>query len=243
MSVLFAPGPEQVATTNAWAFLHWSTRREGAGPSGRTWRALLEWSWRDPDAFAAAVRAFARPSVMPAKAGIHERRSLGVDSSFRGNDGNVESGFLHTPVRANSGTLASAESLARALLHADLRPDDSVCHSVACDLSQVTRAPFVSIAPGRLLADAADRAATVLVADAATLAAAAVRQPGPRPDLSRLRLVLALGSPMTAEARARLYAWVKPDVLVLAQAGALMWGSPLDPVTADPGSPMRFLAA
>jgi hypothetical protein len=48
---------------------------------------------------------------------------------------------------------------------------------------------------------------------------------------------------MAAEARARLYTAIGPQAVLLAQDGDRLWGSPLDPVPLEPGSPQRFFAA
>ncbi|MGA9867494.1 MAG: hypothetical protein WBQ75_13780, partial [Acetobacteraceae bacterium] len=74
----------------------------------------------------------------------------------------------------------------------------------------------------------------------AALPDAAFQRTGRRPDLSRLRCVIAVGGPLAPEARVRIYTWLKADLLLLARAGDRMWGSALDPVRARAGPPLSF---
>jgi acyl-coenzyme A synthetase/AMP-(fatty) acid ligase len=130
------------------------------------------------------------------------------------------------------------------LLHADLRPDDRVLVAAGPPwpwlLARRYRTQVVLASSPPLLSRAAEEQATILVADAGMLAEAAFQRPGRRPDLSRLRCVVALGGPLAPEARARVYTWLKSDVLLLARAGHRLWGSPLDPVPSRPGPPLSF---
>lgn len=125
------------------------------------------------------------------------------------------------------------------LLHFDLRPDDTLLVADASDWSDAARY-VISVtthdtrAPGALLLAAAEISASVLVAPAAQLDRAAFRLGAGRLDLARLRLVVALGGPMPANARVRLYTWVKPDLMLLARAGDTVWGDPLSPVLRVP---------
>ena len=56
--VLYAPDRERVVTTNTWAFLHWLRTTRGVDLAD--WAALQGWSAREPGAFGAAMRGFAR---------------------------------------------------------------------------------------------------------------------------------------------------------------------------------------
>ncbi len=124
------------------------------------------------------------------------------------------------------------------LLHLDLRPDDMLLVAGASDWPGATR-HVASLgrhagAPENLLHAAADTGASVLVAPAARLDRVAFRLGAGRHDLSRLRLVVALGGPMAANVRVRFYTWVKPDLMLLARAGDTLWGDPLSPVLRTP---------
>ena len=55
-----------------------------------------------------------------------------------------------------------------------------------------------------------------------------------RLDLRALRTIVTLGAPLSMEAAARVYAWVKADVVLLGRAGERVWGDPLGPVKAKP---------
>ncbi len=124
------------------------------------------------------------------------------------------------------------------LLHLDLRPDDTLLVADASDWSGAAR--YVTSVTrhdgdrGTLLRAAADAGASVLAAPAAQLDRVAFRLGAGRLDLARLRLVLALGGPMAANTRVRLYTWVKPDLMLLARAGDTVWGDPLSPVLRAP---------
>ena len=214
--ILFAPGPERLATTNAWAFLHWLRHTGAAGPHGEAdpvprWAALRHFAAAASDVRAAALAAFLR--LDPAD-----------------------------PHLLLLGGLA---------LHADLRPDDRLLLAGAppgaapwCAARRLgTEVLLGGTGPGDLLAAAAAAGATVLVAPTSWLAEAAFPRVS-RPDLSALRSVVALGGPMAPEARARVYAWIKADVMLLARAGATAWGNPLSPVLRrPPPEPALFEAA
>lgn len=133
---------------------------------------------------------------------------------------------------------------AEVLLHADTRPDDVILVTSGTDWPWriVARhgTKIVLANPPDLFASAAESRASVLVADATTLAGAAFQRPGRRPDLSALRSIIAIGGPLASPARVRLYTWVKPGLLLLARAGDSLWGSPLDPVRAEAGAPLRL---
>ena len=61
--ILYAPSPERVVATNAWAFLYClrMVRRISLGG----WDALLAWSAQEPAAFDDAIRTFAGQSPVP----------------------------------------------------------------------------------------------------------------------------------------------------------------------------------
>lgn len=208
--ILFTPGPERLATTNAWAFLHWLRHTGAAEPPGELpveadpvprWAALRRFAAGAPDVRAAALAAFLR---------------LAPDD----------------PHLLLLGGLA---------LHADLRPDDRLVLAGAPPGAAPwwaarrlgTEVLGGGTGPGDLLAAAAAARATVLVGPASWLAEAAFPR-APRPDLSALRSIVALGGPMAPEARARVYAWIKADVMLLARAGGTAWGNPLSPVLRRP---------
>lgn len=207
-ATLHVPHPEQVATSNAWAFLHWLRTTERRDLDG--WQALIVWSAADPPAFSEAV--------------VH---------------------FAGLPERSRRSDIRAA---AEVLLHADLRPDDRALIAAGPPRPWVdARRQGTEIIPARppppaanLLAMAAEEQASVLVADAAALPDAAFQRTGRRPDLSRLRCIVALGGPLAPEARVRIYTWLKADLLLLARAGDRMWGSALDPVRARAGPPLSF---
>lgn len=201
--ILYAPDRERVVCTNAWAFVHWLRTTHGVDLDG--WAALQGWSAREAEAFAAAIRAFARQ-----------------------------------PGAAD----ALISPLAEALLFADLRPDDRVLVSgpvMPWLAAQANGTAIVAAAGGDPLAETADQAATVLVAPEQVLGNAAVRRPR-RLELADLRLIVATGGPMSAEARRRIYTWVKADVMLLARTGDTLWGNPLEPVLArPPATPALFM--
>ena len=68
-SILFAPHPERLATTNAWAFLH--SLRTDIGIDLTDWSALLEWASARPQEARKAVRAFAGRPDLPNPAVAH----------------------------------------------------------------------------------------------------------------------------------------------------------------------------
>jgi hypothetical protein len=136
--------------------------------------------------------------------------------------------------------------LADLLLHADLRPDDRllVAGSVAwpwlAGLLEGTTVILGAANVAGLLAAAADAAATVLVAPAPVLAEAAFLRPRQRPNLARMRTIIATGGPLSPEGRTRIYTWIKSDVMLLARTGDTFWGNPLEPVYARPAASPGF---
>jgi hypothetical protein len=236
-ATLHVPHPEQVATSNPWAFLHWLRETDRGDLDG--WEGLVAWSAADPAGFSDALAAFASLRTLPALL-------LPPDAApppLLGSGLVPALAMLRRPwPRARL-----IRPLAEVLLHADLRPDDRVLVAAGPSwpwLVALRQGTTIILAEppasAELLAAAAGEGATVLIADAMALPDAAFQRAGSRPDLSRLRCILALGGPLAPEARVRIYTWLKPDVLLLARAGDRMWGSALDPVPARPGPPLRF---
>jgi hypothetical protein len=194
--ILFLPSAERLASTNAWAFLHWLRATRGIDLAG--WAGLLEWAAEAPVAARAAVRDFARqPDVAE----------------------------------------VLIPQLAETLLFLDLRPDDVLLLADA----QPNPWQTVALTGARLvryagpaadwLETAAREGASVVAVPAAWLDTGSFQR-RQRLDVRALRLILALGGQLSAEAAGRIYAWVKPDVMLLARAGERVWGDPLSPVRA-----------
>jgi acetoacetyl-CoA synthetase len=137
--------------------------------------------------------------------------------------------------------------MAELLLHADIRPDD--CLLVAgtaswpwlAGLLEGTRIVLGTATAASLLAMVAEESASILVAPAQMLAEAAFQRLRHRPNLAELRTIIATGGPLSPEGRARIYTWVKPDVLLLARSGDTLWGNPLEPVYSRPAATPSFL--
>jgi hypothetical protein len=119
-----------------------------------------------------------------------------------------------------------AGALAHRLLHQDLRPNDRLLVVESDEADPLSRA--------------AEARASVLVTSADVLAKSAFQRPD-RLDLAELRTIIAIGGPMAPEARRRIYAWVKADVMLLACAGETYWGNPLEAVLAQPPATPGFL--
>ncbi len=243
---LHVPHPEQVATSNVWAFLHWLRATERGDYGG--WEELIAWSAADPVGFSDALAGFAGLPAAPAPLLAPETSPALV---LRRADGRREDAADFPEAAAMVRRVWPRARLIRpaaeVLLHADLRPDDRVLVAAGPPWpwllalrqgSELVLAPPPS--PPALLAIAAEERATILVADATALPDAAFQRAGRRPDLSRLRCIIALGGPLAPEARTRIYTWLKSDVLLLARAGDRLWGSALDPVPARPGPPLSF---
>src|SRR5271170_3109554 len=64
---LYVPHRERVATTNAWAFLHWLRVTRGINLTG--WAELQHFSAVTPDRFGAALPTFARLPEEPQRLG------------------------------------------------------------------------------------------------------------------------------------------------------------------------------
>jgi hypothetical protein len=241
--VLYAPDREHVITTNAWAFLHWLRMVRGVDLAG--WTALQRFSVDNPVDFRLAVAAFAgqssefqrRPANLPGLPGVGA-------SQWNMPPLDAEQAAPDRPQIDLSRT-ALLRPLADTLLHADVRPDDRLLVLGAAwpwRAAELLGAALV-IAPAAadLLTTAATERATILVAEARTLAEAAFRRPSRRPDLSSLRTIIATGGPLSPEGRRRIYTWVKSDVMLLARTNDTLWGNPLDPVLAQPPATPAFL--
>ena len=198
--ILFAPDRERIASTNAWAFMHWMRATQVTDVT--SWAALQQYSANRPDAFSAALAAFAGARI---------------------------------------SAEMSAGDLAGLLLHADLRPDDRV---VAAGIAwpwpawRYATAVRLETAPDPITAAAEERA-SVLVAPAGALAEATFRR-SHRSELGTLRSIVAVGGPLSAQARRRIYTWGKADVLLLARTADTFWGNPLEPVLAGPAATPAF---
>ncbi len=258
--LLFAPGPERIATTNAWAFLRHLAPTAAAITDGpAVWAALRAAIAADPPTTAAAFTAFAGCPAASARLILPPDATLALhpqaERAVTAADRRIQTSDLAAPLAAAPLAAAPlAAALARTwdqahllaaraalLLHADLRPDDIVLLAgVPVDawlpaLTDGTTLIVATTTPARLLPLAAETGATVLAAPAGWIAEAAFPRPD-RPHLAALRSVIALGGPMAPTARARVYAWVKSDVMLLAQAGDRWWGNPLSPVRARPAA-------
>jgi len=138
---------------------------------------------------------------------------------------------------------AGAAEIARAallLLLLDIRPDDRLLAAGAPDLA-ADAARFTTVlaargTPETLFEEAADQASSIVLAPASDLARALFRRPAGRHDLSALREVVALGGPLPANERTRLYTWVKADLMLIGLAGEIAWGDPLAPVLREPAA-------
>jgi hypothetical protein len=136
--------------------------------------------------------------------------------------------------------------LADLLLHADLRSDDRLLVAGNASwpwlatLLEGTTVILAAATPATLLATAAEEDATVLVAPAQALAEAAFQRARHRPNLGRLRTIIATGGPLSPEGRTRIYTWIKSDLMLLARTGDTLWGNPLEPVYAHPAATPGF---
>jgi hypothetical protein len=244
--VLYAPNREHVVTTNAWAFLHWLRTVRGADLAG--WAALRRFSVDKPVDFRLAVAAFTGLSEEFQRHPATPPRLAGVGAS-QANMPPQEAAAISAAVpdrpQIDLSRTALLRPLADTLLHADVRPDDRLLVlGAAWPWRAAERlGATVAIAPAAadLLTTAATVRATILVAEARTLAEAAFRRPSRRPDLSNLRTIIATGGPLSPEGRRRIYTWVKSDLMLLARTGDTFWGNPLEPVLAQPPATPAFL--
>lgn len=198
-AILFSPPAERLATTNAWAFMHWLRTTQGVDLSD--WQALLEWASAQPGAARRAIRGFV------------------------GKENLAETVLPY---------------LAELLLFLDVRPDDVLLVADAQDApwgalehtgARMTR---YAGAPAAVLEAAADSGATILAVPAPWLDTGSFQR-RQRLDLRNLRTVLTMGGPLSVEAAGRIYAWVKPNVMLLGRAGDRVWGDPIGPVRAKNG--------
>lgn len=129
--------------------------------------------------------------------------------------------------------------LADLLLFLDVRPDDVLLVADAQPWPWQGAADTGAVlhryvgAPGAALEQAAAVKASILAVPAPWLDSGSFQR-RQRLDLRRLRSIVTLGGPLSAEAAGRIYAWVKSDVVLLARAGDRVWGDPLGPVLAKP---------
>jgi hypothetical protein len=267
--ILYVPDRERVATTNAWAFLHWLRATRGIDLPG--WAALQRWAARDQTVFRETIAAFGRlpavPQRLPRHSGQQEAlvlsRADGSRLAFSRDqlrhpqqnplpptgDGEVDR-RVPADVAAPLGRLWPSALLIRPmaelLLHADLRPDDRLVVVGAAwpwlaALLEGTVVILAAASPGALLATAAEERATVLVAPAQALAETAFQRARRRPHLAHLRTIVASGGPLSPEGRRRVYTWIKSDLLLLARTGDTFWGNPLEAVLVRPLGTPAFL--
>jgi hypothetical protein len=245
---LYVPHRERVATTNAWAFLHWL--RFTRGIELTAWAELHHFSAATPDDFGDALAIFAglpqEPQQLARHAGAREalvfRRSDASRLALSRDELLSPCADLPdptaAPLRRPWPRALLVRPLAELLLFADLRPDDRVLVAGGASwpwLAALTQGTTVILAPPeRLLAATDQEAATVLVAPAAALAGAAFRRAGARPDLGPLRTIVATGGPMSPPERVRVYTWIKSDLMLLARSGNTVWGNPMEPVLSRP---------
>jgi hypothetical protein len=244
--VLYAPDREHVVTTNAWAFVHWL--RTECGVDFTDWAALQRFSVDKPVDFGLAVVAFAGlsnefqppPAALP---GLPQVRVPQRDLPPREAGGMSASAPNRHHIDLSRTALL--RPLADTLLHADVRRDDRLLVSGAAwpwrAAELLGAAVVMAPAAADLLTTAAMERASILVAEARTLAEAAFRRPSRRPDLSSLRTIIATGGPLSPEGRRRIYTWVKSDVMLLARTGDTCWGNPVEPVLAQPPATPAFL--
>ncbi|MGH7154430.1 MAG: hypothetical protein ACREF3_10940 [Acetobacteraceae bacterium] len=250
--ILFGPDPEWVATTNAWAFMHWLHSTRGVALSG--WFALQQFASTHPLDFQAALIAYARlpssPSRLTRHSGVAEalvfRRANTARISYSRDDLRNPDPSLPTVVTAPLTRLWPAAALVRpfadVVLHGDVRPDDRVLVAGTSSwpwlVSLLEGATIILAAPAaaELLVIAEQERASVLIAPATTIGETAFRRPGRRPNLAALRIIIATGGPLSPEGRRRVCTWIRPDLMLLARSGDTTWGNPLEPVLARPAA-------
>ncbi len=260
--ILHTPTREQVVTSNTWAFLHWLHTTRGIDLPD--WAALQRWSVSDAAAFGSAIAAFARLADVPLRLARHGgaqealvlRRAGGervvlcrdemcphpnpVAQAGDGEGARALPPDVTTPLTRLWPPALLIRPLADLLLHADLRPDDRLLVANAAPwpwlvaLLEGTTVILAAATPATLLATAAEERATVLVAPAQIVGEAAFQRARHRPNLARLRSIIATGGPLSPEGRTRIYTWIKSDVMLLARTGDTLWGNPLEPVYARP---------
>jgi hypothetical protein len=265
--ILYAPNREQVVTSNAWAFLHWL--RTARGIALADWAALQRFSVIQPAEFSSAMADFGQLPDRPLALARHrgpqealvlrrlggERLALSRDQlaalarpsePAAGADAAALPGEIAAPLRRSWPPALLIRPLADLLLHADIRPDDRVLVIGAAAwpwLAALLEGATVILASptaSALLAIAGEEAASVLVAPAPLIAEAAFQRARRRPNLAGLRGVIATGGPLSPEGRARVYTWIRSDLMLLARSGDTLWGNPLEPVYARPEATPGF---
>ena len=143
--------------------------------------------------------------------------------------------FAHQP----SLPVPELAHLADMLLFLDVRPDDVLLVAdpqpwpwQAADTIGATLHRYTG-SPANILDEAAAMRASILAVPAPWLESGSFQR-RQRLDLRALRIIVTLGAPLSMEAAARAYAWVKSDAILLARAGDRVWGDPLGPVKAKP---------
>ena len=133
---LFAPNPERIATTNAWAFLRRLAPTAAASTDGpAVWAALRAAIAADPPATAAAFATFAGCPAAPARLALPPDATLilhpPAEHAVTATDRCSPPPDLPAPLAAAAlarvwDPVALLAARAALLLHADLRPDDIV---------------------------------------------------------------------------------------------------------------------
>ena len=140
--ILFAPGPERRATTNAWAFLHWLRHTGRTDPEAApSWDSLRRFLAAAPDNGAAAVAAFLRCD--PADPDLFPLAALALHADLRPDDR-----LLLTGLAADAPPWPLARRLGTTVLHADTTARGLLAAAAA------ERATVLA-APAAWLADAA----------------------------------------------------------------------------------------
>ena len=140
--ILFAPGPERRATTNAWAFLHWLRHTGRTDPEAApSWDSLRRFLAAAPDNGAAAVAAFLRCD--PADPDLFALAALALHADLRPDDR-----LLLTGLAADAPPWPLARRLGTTVLHADTTARGLLA-------AAATQRATVLAAPAAWLADAA----------------------------------------------------------------------------------------
>ena len=155
--VLYVPHREAIATTNAWAFLHWLRFTHGIDLPD--WAALQRLSTGDPSRFGGLIADFAQLPPKPLRLASSLPPELPPE--------------LSEPLNRLWPPALLLRPLADVLLHADLRPDDRVMivgGHWPWLVSLLQGTTILLARPAALLDRAAEQRATVIIAPAATIA-------------------------------------------------------------------------